>query len=109
MTTIANRIQIKKLDSRYNGYPRFRFFVDIAKSTTFTYNTRFQRYSDHLLLRQWCHEQWGHSCEWDLYTYALHHDIHNLHWCWDAKEHKSRILVAGQEEVSLMCLSFDVA
>ena len=109
MTEIVNKIEIKKLDSRYNGHPYFKFFADIAKSTTFTYNTRFQRYGDHLLLRQWCHNQWGHSCEWDMYRHALHANIHNLHWCWDAKEHKSRILIAGQEEVSLMCLVFDVA
>lgn len=106
---IVNKLLIKKLDSRYNGHPHFKFFVDINKPNTFTYPNRFQRYADHLLLRQWCHDQWGHSCEWDMYNVSVQYNIHNTHWCWDAKEHKSRIFIAGAEEVSLICLSFDVA
>jgi len=109
MTMIVNKLVIKKLDSRYNGWPQFKFFVDIARDTKFSYTVRFQRYADHLLLRRWCQGQWGHSCEWDMYNISVQYDINNPHWCWDAKEHKSRIFLAGAEEVSLLCLSFDVA
>lgn len=109
MTELVNKLVIKKLDSRYNGHPHFKFFVDIGKPDTFTYANRYQRYTDHLLLRKWCHNQWGHSCEWDLYSQARQAEIHNPHWCWDVKEHKTRILIAGSEEVSLMYMAFDVA
>lgn len=108
MTAIVSKLLIKKLDSRYNGYPYFTFFVDISKPDP-PYVIRHRRYIDHLLLRQWCCNQWGLSCEWDLFGISHQYEIHNPHWCWDAKEHKSRILLRGAEEVSLMCLTFDVA
>jgi len=92
------KTKIKKLDKRYTGYQHFNYTatpmwqsnwnsVDLADT---------QR-----LMRQWCWETFGPSCEYEEYRILAGHRELNERWCWVGGGHKhnsQRILINNEED-----------
>jgi hypothetical protein len=85
-------MKMKKLDKRMTGYGLFTHVAD------FTYGKE-----DRLKFveaRNWCQEQWGNSCEIDLWE--SYHILRNPAWCWERgefnKSYRCRIFLASEKE-----------
>jgi hypothetical protein len=71
-------VNIKKLDARFAGFPRFKYRVAIKPAEQ--YSTTEQRIRAFHLFRDWCIESFGMSCERD--DYITLKTPYNPHWAW---------------------------
>ena len=109
MRDLEGRLQISRLDGRYNGHGYFKYFVTTVSHPQLAYGYRSWVKLDHITLREWCWQQWGPSCEWDMYRIMQYHELHNTDWCWDADDYKLRILLADDMQATLLSLAFGAA
>lgn len=109
MRDLEGRIKIQKLDGRYNGHGLFKYFVTTESIPGMPFGYRSWIKLDHLTLREWCWQQWGPSCEFDMYHVMNAYDCANPDWCWDADNHKLRVLLQDDMQVALMSLAFVTA
>lgn len=107
--TVNKQIRIIKLDKRYSGYRQFRIVIEFLP----TYTQKTDRLKTFLMIRDWCHDVWGHTCERDLHT-RLSEDISigevqykvNPHWSWhwDPGNPKYRLYFKDQEELNMFTM-----
>jgi hypothetical protein len=71
-------MKLKKLDGRHNGYGVFTHYVDFP-------GDRMRK--PFMEVRNWCVEQWGTSCEEDIWH--DYPDLRNPHWCWERGSYNS--------------------
>jgi len=109
MREVEGRVKISKLDGRYNGYGMFKYFVTTESRPGLHFGYRGWIKIDHITLREWCWQQWGASCEWDMYHVMRAHECHNTDWCWDADNYKLRVLLKDDEHAALLSLAFGAA
>ena len=109
MRDLEGRIRITKLDGRYNGHGLFKYLVQTDSRPNMAFGYRGYIKIDHLSLREWCWQQWGPSCEWGMYHVMQAHECQNTDWCWDADDHKLRILLADDMQATLLSLAFGAA
>jgi hypothetical protein len=95
-------MKFKRLDRRMTGYGNFTHVAD------FSYGR-----GDHRLFveaRNWCQEQWGTSCEIDLWTEHL--DLQNPAWSWERgsfnKNYRCRIFLVSEKEAQWFSLRWVV-
>jgi len=106
---ISKRIKITRLDKRYSGYRQFRFSVEFIRG----YMPNNDRLRTFLLVRDWCHDTWGHTCERDLHV-ELSEDISKgeieysvnpaWSWYWHPNESNYRIYLKDQEELNIFAM-----
>ena len=85
-------MKLKKLDARMNGYGNFKYVVKFRK--------RFD--SDRFIaIRNWCWEQWGPSCELELWSEAI-----NPVWAWAVTEFDVKIYIDSDKEASWYTLKW---
>ena len=109
MRDLEGRVKITKLDGRYNGAGLFKYFVVTESRPDMPFGYRTWVKLDHLTLREWCWQQWGPSCEWNMYAVMRQYQCHNTNWCWDADDYKLRILLREEEQIALLSLTFGAA
>jgi hypothetical protein len=96
-----NLIVSTRLDRRYNGYEHFKWQLRV-KSRDFTnIGQGLTRLQDYVTLRNYCADQFGHSCELFFYTALTRDGLANPHWCWETENNKMQIFVNDFELVQL--------
>lgn len=84
-------MKIRKLDARMTGHGYFTYSVE------FSYRVDRQTFNE---FRTWCEEQWGKSCELDIWHFV---PDHNPAWAWERNQGEKRsvcrIFLAGDPEV----------
>lgn len=115
MTTEPDNINFifTKMDRRHTGNEYFKYYVKVASKPIGKYGT--QNYNTHAaiimfnILRNWCIDTWGPSCE--LNTYMMfafnnaknnfsHPGLINQHWAWNCIDQQKRIYLIGDEELA---------
>lgn len=117
---ILSGIQFTKLDGRHTGHHLFKWYLKLDNPNRPDYirfnntmhsaqtriDTRINRIVDFTVLRQWCWETWGPSCDHKDYMEMHYHtplgieaDL-NQHWCWsnDERQKEFRIYLVSDEE-----------
>lgn len=77
-------MKLTNIDRRMKGYGDFKYKI--------TYKKRAERLK-FVEARNWCWQQWGPSCEFELWDASI-----NPSWCWIIDEWENRILLASEKE-----------
>jgi hypothetical protein len=91
------KTKITKLDRRHTGYQHFNYMA----VPNWQQNWNHVDLTDtHRLMRQWCWETFGPSCEYDEYRSLFGHRDINTRWCWlsSAENRHPRILIQSEED-----------
>lgn len=98
-------INIRKTDRRNLGHHKFRYHVLISASITDPYGDADEKFFE---IRSWCWQTWGPSrgVHENRHHYSFNQFMgdDNKHWSWINDRYRSRILLAGQEEVLVFSL-----
>lgn len=93
-------MKLKKLDKRMTGFGLFTHVAD------FTYGKEDRR--KFVEARNWCQEQWGNTCEIDLWQ--SFNDLQNPAWSWERgefnKSYRCRIFLATEKEAQWFSLKW---
>lgn len=84
-----------KLDRRYAGSQDFKYYVNFNKLV---------EGNSFIEVRNWCWEQWGPSCELDLWYRVGQNG--NPAWCWMSDDWKTRICFRSDKEYSWFILKW---
>lgn len=88
--------KVKKLDSRYNGYPYFSHMIQPNRSmSSAPYTVLWERQNEFITMREWFWTTFGPSRELKFYRAADPACV-DLGWAWDS-EHNLRIYVKEKE------------
>ena len=88
--------KVKRLDSRYNGYPSFSHMIQPDRIIpNASYTTVQARYNEFIAMREWFWITFGPSRELKFYR-AADPVCADLGWAWDS-EHHLRIYVQEKE------------
>lgn len=82
-----------KLDARYTGYGRFKYFVGF----------RYKEMDEFVAVRKWCWETFGASCEMQIYDKVTNP---NTTWSWVLDDYRSRIYFATEKEYNWFLLKW---
>ena len=85
-------MKLKKLDARMNGFGDFKYLAKFRK--------RADR-SQFIAIRNWCWEQWGPSCELELWNADV-----NPTWAWVVSEFEMKIYINSDKEASWYTLKW---
>lgn len=86
-------MKLKKLTKQWAGHQNFKFCTEFTRKDSI-------KFCQH---RNWCWEQWGSSCELDLW-YTLENP--NNHWCWITDQHRIRIYFTSESEATWYSLKW---
>jgi hypothetical protein len=85
-----------KLDKRFNGHRDFKYCAEFVGRKPDVVN----QYID---VRTWCWDQWGPSCELDVWHIATNR---NLKYCWTHDQYNTRVFFATEAEFSWFLLKW---
>jgi hypothetical protein len=83
-----------KLDRRHKGFSNFKYYVE------FPYSKEIDNFVEQ---REWCWEQWGPSCEIDVW-YKITKS--NWAWCWIMDDYRKRLYFATDKEYTFWLLKW---
>jgi hypothetical protein len=86
-------MKLTKIDKRMNGFLYFKYKIQFVK--TYDYMKFFE-------VRNWCWDQWGPSCELNLW----HRCNYNDHWAWETVDNTLRIYLKTDKEASWLSLTW---
>jgi hypothetical protein len=93
------KVKIKRMDRRFTGYGKYTHHATIdVDHLMFGRNGRHHQFQ---ILRVWCWENFGESCELGL----INRMPHNPRWCWQTEHDKLQILLDNQA-ASLVAVVF---
>jgi hypothetical protein len=97
------KVKIKRMDSRYTGYPVYSHYATIISEDFSVYHT--PKYGQFHKLRVWCWDNYGPSCELSMWAQSKNSGVYNPHWCWMTEHGKLRILLDA-EAAALVAITF---
>lgn len=77
-------MKVTKLDGRHSGHGEFKYYIQFSEP----------EFKDFIDLRNWCWEQWGPSCELDLWFKGGS----IVPWCWMFQDYGKRIYLRTDKE-----------
>ncbi len=104
------KYKVEKLDARYKGYWYFKYAIAIQ--TDQWDKPSISRLENFLIVRNWCVDTWGLSCERENFLTIKSHekDIKqynlNMYWCWHDYDGNSKIYLAGDSELMIFDLKW---
>mgnify|MGYP003333544656 CR=1 FL=1 len=85
-------MKLKKLDRRMKGFVNFKYVAKLRRRTD---SKKFKE------MRQWCWEQWGASCEQDIWE-----EGDNPAWSWGVEDYEFRIYIGSDKEAAWYTLKW---
>jgi len=86
-------MKIKKLTKQFRGYGLFKYCEEFSSLDITNFCQK----------RNWCWEQWGPSSELRI---CEKYDNHNKKWCWLFDDHRIRIYLGTDAEISWYSLKW---
>ena len=100
--------RITKLDGRFAGSHKFQYRIEFVKSNLISWHPdEFPMYEDYFIVRNWCIETFGHSCEREMLSKVK---LENPQWAWHTNLNSDDfyIYLQGDKELSFLQLKFQV-
>lgn len=107
-------IQIKKTDGRHTGSKIFAYFAEVRReyrvpgmySFGQIFKSRIELLTEYNVLRSWCVETWGMSCDRTHYLEIEQAEMSglNTHWCWHTEYNELKIYLKSDKEANWMKL-----
>jgi hypothetical protein len=85
-----------RLDRRHTGHGNFKFYADFTMSIA----------EDFVAVREWCWNNFGPSCEMDLWGRMK--ETRNPKWCWINDDYKMRLYFADDQVFNWFILRWGV-
>lgn len=87
-------MKINKLDSRYNGYDLFKYGIDFKSS-------ELHKFCE---IREWCWQQFGPSCELDIFRQNPNSRYQD--WAWLRDSTRTRLYFMSEKELQWFLLKW---
>jgi hypothetical protein len=91
-------LDITKLDGRFTGYPYFHYRIRARYNAQ--YPTEMERCMAFNQMRNWLIEQFGMSCERDIYLKLIQYQpvapnvVADVGWCWHPESYRPSFYVS---------------
>jgi hypothetical protein len=97
------KLTIKKTDKRHTGQEYWQYIVIVEKDKNVSYGHQaITQKSQHLnLIREWCWQTYGSSCELDLWMSIPDQSTgKNEKWCWHTNFNNFKIYLRTEKEAN---------